>query len=512
MTLADARQAFFDGDFERCLVLCDAVRTPNNPMRFEVAVLRARVHLRLDRGDRALEALRAVEFTALTVDQYVTAQMLIGAAYVRVGQKLHGEAILGEAEAMAADAHPTVRAELLLQLAIAKFRLGSYDEADRLLAAVGADQDVVHAHATEYRGWVAQARGDFAAAAGWFRAALSALTTSRRRDRYVEAKSLYGLAALAPELLLTEDWPSVESRVRAFDWSASGLTTWRFWVSIAASMMSETIGDEAGACRWARHAEQTAEAAGYRVVALCRLAAVFRGLRERNAHAEFVERARELYDSIDVRHLGADLQQLPLYLGEEAAHSSELSAADALLAQYRTVIRPALKSSSGESDRYDAMEHSVEALLFDSRGDNAKAVRAFSDAFHVLARLGYRRRAAAVALRLARLTGKSRYVTYVEESLRGASPRFWMSRDLRELVSGDGPSVTETEMKILRLLVQGKTYKEIAGERRASAKTVGHHVQSLFRKFGVNSRGELTATALQRGVVSMHHDARGRSA
>jgi hypothetical protein len=62
--------------------------------RFELVVLRARVHVRLDRGDRALEALRAVEFTALTVDQYATARMLTGAAYVRIGQKARGEHIL----------------------------------------------------------------------------------------------------------------------------------------------------------------------------------------------------------------------------------------------------------------------------------------------------------------------------------------------------------------------------------------------------------------------------------
>jgi tetratricopeptide (TPR) repeat protein len=228
VALADARQAFLDGDFERCLVLCDAVRVRQDSARFELAVLRARVHVRLDRGDRALEALRAVEFTALTVDQYAMARMLTGAAYVRIGQKARGEQILVEAQDKAADAHPTVRAEVLLQLAIAKFRLGVYDEAERLLVRDDAAQDIVYAHALEYRGWVAQARGEFEEAARWFRAALTALADCRQRDRFVEAKSLYGLAALAPELLLTEEWSLVDARLRAFDWSASGVTRWRF--------------------------------------------------------------------------------------------------------------------------------------------------------------------------------------------------------------------------------------------------------------------------------------------
>ncbi len=288
MAPADARQAFLDGDFERCLALCDAVQAHRDGARLDLAILRARVHVRLDRGDRALEALREVEFTALSVDHYATVQMLTGAAYVRIGQKTRGDEILSEAQAKAVDAHPTVRAELSLQLAISKFRLGAYAEADRLLVAVQADQDIIYAHALEYRGWVAQARGEFEAAAGWFRAALAALAFCRQRDRYVEAKSLYGLAALAPELLLTADWPAVESRLRAFDWSASGVTRWRFWVNIAASLMAEMTGDAANARLWARRAEMDAEGDGYRVVALCRLAALFRGLRQPDGHFEFV--------------------------------------------------------------------------------------------------------------------------------------------------------------------------------------------------------------------------------
>ncbi len=477
-TLADARQAFLDGEFERCLVLCDAVRARKDSARFELAVLQARVHVRLDRGDRALEALRAVEFSALSIDQYVTAKTLTGAAYVRVGQKTRGYEILAEVEESAAGAHPTVRSELLLQLAIAKFRLGANTEADHLLSRIDADQDIVYAHAVEYRGWVAQARGEFETAAGWFRAALSALTTCRQRDRYVEAKSLYGLAALAPELLLTDDWNSAEPRLRAFNWSASGLTPWRFWTNIAASMMSEMTGDVVSARVWARHAETHADCEGYRVVALCRMAAVFRGHRELTAHAEFVERALETYHAMDLRKLGTDVQQLPLYLAEEVAHTSSRAQAGSLLAQYREVIRPALKSSSGDSDRYDAMESYIEALLFEARGESARAVRAFSVAFRVLASFGYRRRATMVALRLARLTGKRRYVEYAGSALHGVSDRFWMARDLRELQPPGTPGITDTEQAILRLLVRGKTYKEIGASRKTSWKTVGNHVSS----------------------------------
>lgn len=498
-----ARQAYFDGEFERCLALCDAVRPSHDATRFELALLRARVYLRLDRGDRALEALRSVAFSALPADEFVAATILTGAAYVRLGQKERGESILTEASERAVHAHRTVRAEAALELGIAKFRLGKLDDCDALCASIPPEADIIHARAVEYRGWVAHARSDAGLAAQCFRAALAALASCRQRDRYVEANALYGLTALCPELLLTDEWPAIESRLRTFDWSASGVSRWRFWVCVAASMMSETAGDVRAAREWARRAGAGAESRGYHVIALCRLAAIFRGLRESNAHFEFVERALEVYDSIDVRELGADLQQLPLFVAEEVAYTKVCNEADRLVAQYRDTIGPAMKSSPGSAARYAALESTIEAVLLERRGQQARAVHTFTSAYHAFAKLGFRRRATAVALRLARLTGKTRYLTYAESSLGGCSAHFWMNRDLHEVRKGTGPAVTETEMAILRLLVQGKTYKEIAAVRQASAKTVGNHVQALFRKFAVNSRGELTAAALHHGTVSL---------
>jgi hypothetical protein len=73
------------------------VDTRDDARKVEVAMLRARVHVRLDRGDRALDALREIAFMPLSTDHYVATQMLTGAAYVRLGQKERGEAILSAA-------------------------------------------------------------------------------------------------------------------------------------------------------------------------------------------------------------------------------------------------------------------------------------------------------------------------------------------------------------------------------------------------------------------------------
>jgi non-specific serine/threonine protein kinase len=57
------------------------------------------------------------------------------------------------------------------------------------------------------------------------------------------------------------------------------------------------------------------------------------------------------------------------------------------------------------------------------------------------------------------------------------------------------------ELDVLRLLVAGHHDREIAAALGLSPRTVQTHIGSLFAKFGVNSRVELTAVAVRRGLV-----------
>lgn len=57
------------------------------------------------------------------------------------------------------------------------------------------------------------------------------------------------------------------------------------------------------------------------------------------------------------------------------------------------------------------------------------------------------------------------------------------------------------ERDVLALLVAGQHDREIAAALRISPRTVQTHIASLFSKFGANSRVELTAVAVRRGLV-----------
>lgn len=57
------------------------------------------------------------------------------------------------------------------------------------------------------------------------------------------------------------------------------------------------------------------------------------------------------------------------------------------------------------------------------------------------------------------------------------------------------------ELDVLRLLVAGHSDREIGAALQVSPRTVQTHVASLFTKFGVDSRVEVTALAVRRGLV-----------
>ncbi len=67
-------------------------------------------------------------------------------------------------------------------------------------------------------------------------------------------------------------------------------------------------------------------------------------------------------------------------------------------------------------------------------------------------------------------------------------------------------SLTKTEMKILSLLGQGKSNKEIADSVPCSIKTVKNHLNSVFQKLGAENRTEAVVKGIERGLISARQD------
>jgi DNA-binding CsgD family transcriptional regulator/pimeloyl-ACP methyl ester carboxylesterase len=64
-----------------------------------------------------------------------------------------------------------------------------------------------------------------------------------------------------------------------------------------------------------------------------------------------------------------------------------------------------------------------------------------------------------------------------------------------------GAALTPREVEVLRLILAGKSGREIASELVLSARTVERHVANIYRKTKTHGRAQLAAFALRRGLV-----------
>ncbi len=66
-----------------------------------------------------------------------------------------------------------------------------------------------------------------------------------------------------------------------------------------------------------------------------------------------------------------------------------------------------------------------------------------------------------------------------------------------------GASLTGRELEVLKLIVAGKSNKDIGNALFISEATVKTHVNSLLSKLGVEDRTQAATSALQRGIVHL---------
>jgi len=62
-------------------------------------------------------------------------------------------------------------------------------------------------------------------------------------------------------------------------------------------------------------------------------------------------------------------------------------------------------------------------------------------------------------------------------------------------------NLTPHELRLLKLLVEGHSYKTAAAELGSSVNTIGTHMQSIYRKLQVHSKSEAVVKALRGGLV-----------
>jgi two-component system, NarL family, response regulator DevR len=83
--------------------------------------------------------------------------------------------------------------------------------------------------------------------------------------------------------------------------------------------------------------------------------------------------------------------------------------------------------------------------------------------------------------------------------------RFYSDEVMVTLIQGDDKEadagLTDRELEVLRLLVDGLTNRDIGKRLYLSSDTVKTHLGNAYRKLGVSSRTQAVAAVLQRGLL-----------
>jgi LuxR family maltose regulon positive regulatory protein len=164
----------------------------------------------------------------------------------------------------------------------------------------------------------------------------------------------------------------------------------------------------------------------------------------------------------------------------------------------------------------------VEALAFDARGDEARAMAALGRALSLAEPEGYVRTFVDEGEPMATLLQKWLRAQR-KEQLSGSSPQNASPEYVRKLFTAfrrpsgsrapstraDTPPtaqplpdpLSERELEVLRLIVAGKSNREISGQLFVTVDTVKKHLTHIFVKLGVRSRTQAVARARELGLI-----------
>jgi DNA-binding NarL/FixJ family response regulator len=96
----------------------------------------------------------------------------------------------------------------------------------------------------------------------------------------------------------------------------------------------------------------------------------------------------------------------------------------------------------------------------------------------------------------------------LKEAIAGGAPMspevarrvLTLFREIRPREQGDY-QLTPHELRLLKLLVEGHSYKTAAAQLGVSVKTISFHLQKIYEKLQVHSKSEAVAKAFRNGLV-----------
>ena len=190
---------------------------------------------------------------------------------------------------------------------------------------------------------------------------------------------------------------------------------------------------------------------------------------------------------------------------------SETVAADSLVGAALAAQLDALRARLAGTDTTVSWQRAVDAWAATGQAhDRAWALLGLTECHLARRDKDAARTALAEALEIGTRLGARPLVNAVHETAgRGGLPTAgWPGSPATRPKSSYG--LTPRELEVLRVVAQGHSNDEIAGELFISPKTVSVHVSNILAKLGVASRSQATSLAYREGLVlgTDHHGER----
>ncbi len=486
-------------DFSACLAELERLRTSLAGVDFaEAALLRARTLLRLDRAMEAVDALDVEPSLLADDDVRCSVEGLRGFSLASAGRFDEGIRSLHDALAYAdtRPVHACVRLEVVYHLAFASWLAGDYAQAEAEASrALEPGVDGIVSRATALRGWIRVGRSQYAQALPFFREARRAFT-SVSRDAAFEASVVHALATYEWQLLEHDGEPRYYAdelpRVHG-----PSLDTYRLLVGVADAWRAALAGDEYRAVAFAAQTEANDVPPHWRLFALATRAGIARSF----GHEQYARATADVGFTIAS---GADWTDSPgesrmaLLYGAERLAGHDVDRARALLGAYariETAIDP--RYARGAHEFHRATEHHARGVVALAASDVPSAQRHLLDAHGLFTAVGFRWRAAASQLALARENSVVARRAYrdARKFVLECFPRSYLTRELHDhALQAPVPAtepLTQAHVAIVRALCAGKSKRQIAEERRTALGTVRNQVKQILQRTGLHSVDEL---------------------
>jgi DNA-binding NarL/FixJ family response regulator len=109
---------------------------------------------------------------------------------------------------------------------------------------------------------------------------------------------------------------------------------------------------------------------------------------------------------------------------------------------------------------------------------------------------------------LLKKTPPAKLIESLKEAMNGGAPMtpevanrvVALFRKVRPPAKADC-DLTPHELRLLKLLVEGHSYKTAAAELRSSVNTIGFHMRNIYRKLQVHSKSEAVVKAMRHNLV-----------